>query len=702
MSLVPQNHLKLYRVNSAQSQIIFGVSGSSVNTISEISLGSPPQRGSYTGVPVVVVSGGGGSGFVGSAVMGVKAVSITPTLINADFYDPAATQVVLSVSSVEGSGAVLSPEFGAPNIEATADLLFFDPETATSPPGHTLSISGGSGGQIQLGYAIDRISVSYEGGLYSSQPTLTVGGPGASTELRFGFGEVSHSSGFFIVDYSSSCTPPIAAISATEFTDSQASFQHSYRPRLFIPTLVNTPGVWNVSNPIPTISVNPSLPISGSGATYTPKFGIEDVVLVSAGTGYAGGYGVEFKVGSPPTTIVSGTILDDGAGGLDIDSLTLDVGEISSFHPGYFSEVPTVVITDIGDGLGNGDAVLEVNTMRLLRIEATGGTGYTGNDLQLLSQVNSLVETTSPPQLGQSIEGCRLSHAQIYNSTISSEGSGYTWGAELAWGGPGFVTILDGVATGTSSPSISSKKRLKSVIVNSSGTHTSVPSLTLSSSPGPTGASPANPAISIASARLISATTTNRGSGYLKSSTISATGFYSDSGLTSLVSTPFRISSLYLKSASITARGSFYLTGDQVLLNQDQQVGSVSLLEVGSVLILNGGTQFTSAPSVSFSGGNGSPTAAATASISAASFANSSLSILSASDVDLSSPSSGDARKIAQAFAECFYSIFSQEISSVVTATKTISPVFNGVDRRVTYRFDFRVKKPGDYQIKPE
>ena len=346
---------------------------------------------------------------------------------------------------------------------------------------------------------------------------------------------------------------------------------------------------------------------------------------------------------------------------------------------------------------GNDDAVIDIQSMAIVRVECSGGTGYTGSDISRLHLVNSLSETSSPSQLIAGLEYYTLSHAEIYSSSITNEGDGYAGDASVGWNGVAFVTIANGVPVAAAQPALTHKKRLKSVQITGSGIHTTAPSLTLTSSPPVTGSSPTLKTI----AGLESITTTSRGSGYSKSSAVTSSGFYYDIGLTNPGGDSILVSELYVSGCTITNPGLGYEGGEDVILN-GATVGSVSQVEIRQINVLNGGMLYTSAPSVSFSGGNGSPGGAATAQIGAITAALSSFPLLSQDEVDLGSPSGGDTRKIAYAMADSFYQMFSGNIFQHATASRQLGRLLPNFEREITYTFDFSVERSVDYDLKDE
>ena len=700
MSLAPQEHLPGYRTSAGRA--IFAIPGSSVNVVSGVTVSN---RGTYTSVPAISSSGGSGSGFVGTASMGIKSVSITPVSLPASTSD----NLPILITSSTGQGAAVSASRGAPDLafygQFCSGHLYFNPSV-----GCQISVSPGSGGVFTPSYRVPEngISVVSQGGLYSSQPSLSLSG-GYSGQLRYGFGGITSSQGICKIEGTNS-TEALPVVLVWDGIEGNGFVANAaYQPHRFDVSEVASPA-WNCSLPKPVIALTGC---QGSGATITPRYGLLNnssaITLSSQGTGYGTGQTKEYRVlfKESGVTIVEGTIFDNGNGGLDINSLNIPTGTLHQYHPGWFSGVPSVEIADAGYGVGNGNAVFSVNLMQMIAIECSGGTGFTQADIAGLAKIpgapsRGIQETTS--SLDRPVGHIALAYANVSvsSSSISDEGNNYPWGAYLYWtGGGGFYSFGTSTEDGgkypvlASTPSIASSKRVKSLVITGGPAVTTAPTVTISAP-----AAGSTPAFSVTLGEIDSITTTNRGTtgsyDWGSNSTIQTTGIYEDSGL----SYPAQYYTLYvnrnyLAGASVTSRGSGYLGGEVVFLG-NQQVGSVQNLEISSIAIVAGGSGYVSAPTISIGGSGGG---SATASIAPIGSSGSALNLLSLADINLTT---GDARKIAYALAERFYLIFSGNAFFRVRAERTTGTTQPNLDRKITYKFTFGVKKSGDYALKNE
>ena len=681
-TLSPGAHLQAYRTSG--NSVFFGISGSSANVVSSVSVSS---GGTYTSTPSVNASGGGGSGFIGSAVMGLKTILFTPQSVSSS-----AIEIVS-----DGVGGEVAASFGGPDITPTQANYF-------NPASYSLSVAGGSGATYRIWFSVFSIGVTGGSGEYTSKPTLTIAGD-ASVEPLFKFSSITFPEAVFSVQGSlSSCFGAAAEIAISGNSGQNFSINMLYRPKLWamgnVDATYQEALYWDPSaHAAPTFSIAPQT--NGSGAVLTPRY----MLAANGNTPYSSfeltdvGYGYDDVVdiaitggGLPAGMSVTGTISPGQNGELDISTLQLGgsshlgYGDLAEWR-GYFSSKPTITLTPQGNGQG---AVLEISKMRLVQIEASSGSGYTKSDIGLLATAGRIANTSSLINHTGSVVspvGLVLQYAQVYSSTISNEGSNYLWEDSPAWSTAGFFTLNNGVPTQGSEPALTVKRKISSVAVQYGGYYStsSIPSISITSPQ--VGSSPTFSIVALVDA----IENTARGSGYTAQQ-VTSSGFFSNPQMT-VVANGFSAYGVYLQSLSVVSAGAGYKTSDQVIVGTT--AFAVSELSVTSVLVSAGGSAYTTAPTISFSGGGQIVSASASATISAVTPSTSSLPGLVLSDVN---PATGDARKIALEIVECFYKIFQKDesvIGSRVSASKRIGFSQLNLQREITYQFEFEVEMSG-------
>lgn len=695
MSFAPKDYLAAY--NTSGNTIVFGVPGSTSQAVTALNLTS---GGTYTSVPTVTAtnSPASGVGFSATALMGINSVSITPQILNSP---------VSFLLSGEGAGATFAAAYGAPDITGVIGR-YINP--AASP---SISIGpSGTGATYQIAYGLAKISVTPGSphGTYTSEPTVTVGGSGGgAVELTYGF-TASHSAGIFGPIFASSCAPDVPELLIWNGGDGSGfAASTSYRPRMF--SQASGPGIyWHTADTPPTVSKNSSFSVTGTGASFVPKYAIGrqgtginvGVEVVNAGSGYDttvnGPVHVEFRVGSPAVTVLHAQIFDDGAGSLQMNDFAFTeawsgttpgaekLGNIELDYVGYFDTKPSIVLSNQGGGSG---AVLNVNLMKLIRVENTSGSGYTSSDIQGFTQTGKLQSTGLKEANGTPIaidQYFTLSHGEAISTSVTNEGTGYPWGAYLYWSGPNWSTISNGVSTPAAALAITSAKKIKTAVVSQPGSYTSIPSFSVT-----TPASGSAPTLSLASAQIASVSNTARGTGYSASPSLVASGFYEDINLTAPAT--LGVTGPWLSGINVVSAGTGYTGGD--ILSFGQGVGTTTLKVVGFSLN-SGGIGYLTTPTIGFSGGGQTVAAVATATLG--NLVTTALPSLTLSDINLTT---GDARKVFFALAEAFYQIFSPGTFQRVSATRAIS--FNSnLERQFTYTFSFNVKLENPHTLKSE
>lgn len=673
-------------MNAGSNQIIFGVSGSNVNSISSISV---TNGGTYTGQPDVSVSGGGGSNALVSAVVGIKSVSFTQQIV------PSA--VSITVNSSQGSGAELLPIYGGPNFLVTGNL-YFDPNASPSPSVGIQS-SPGSGATYQMTYEVAKVTLAQGSppGSYTSQPAVTTTPSGGFFELplfevTYGIASVTKTVGAGQSDLFN-YTAGVPALEVVPSVGTGAVLGVTYRPRLFRDADGGAVSdlYWYTADPAPSVSqVNGWA--DGTGTAFLPKFGINELQLDNFGNS-----DYDDIVDILADGEIIGEISYDVNGNLDSTTLTITQADYGYFSASAFPGSPLIItLQPRGNGTGG---QISVSRCRLKAIEASSGVSYSAEDMDEFQDTGRLTCTNlknsggSPAALDS--DPVRMTVGQAYAVSVSSEGSGYGFYNNPAWTPTQWVSISSGAETNQSAPSLSSSKRLNGISISNGGSFTAPPTFSVTAP-----ASGNAPTISLNSVRLISIANTARGSGYSSTPAITASEFYDDINLTSLVpiSGFLSLTGPWLGGISVAQKGQNYLVGDVV--NFGFGTGQVSSLEVASTIILNNGIGFTSAPSIGFSGGGQTVSAVATASIAAISASQTSFPLISISDANLST---GDARKMAYALTDYLFGVVNSGNSGIrVSATRAVGGITSNLERRVTYNFNFLVEKTGPYGVKDE
>lgn len=712
MSFAPNLHVPGYRVSG--NSIIFTIDGSNSNGVISATVGS---RGTYTSAPSVAFSGAGGAAAV--ARMGIKTIAFTPGVYSGG----------IGITSANGSGAVVTPSYGAPDLTFAGDTFFVSPATAgpVAPPSISVSGGAGAGAAYSLQYFVDGIPVTDQGGLYAHPLNpLVSSNLGDGFYVSHGFAAITYPSAMFIVvDESDPCAGgrvPLITIEPNYSGGSSFASTAGFKPRVWTPPA--SPFFWAGTDSyywhpaldaLPVFGITAS--VAGSSGALVGKYQIYDgtfntnlpanypFVLSNVGTGYVNPTPFEISGAGSPITI-TGTIQPDGSGGLDITTLVVDqagqghLPDMGAEWLGYFNGLPTITI-DHATGGGSG-AVLGVTNMRLARVEATPASfGFTAADIALLGSNNRIGVTGGNLRGldGTSIRtpvAVKLYVAERGPTTVSNEGSGYDFLATPQWSMDAFCTVTDGLIAQVASPTISFSRRVKGLSLSWSydeyNTAGSAPSITLAT---PTsGTTP----VFYYRGRLIYINSTARGSGYSTPLSVSFSGFYGNTALsTAKASSTLSQSELFINSLTITSRGSGYVAGDVVTIGGAQFL--VSAVEIDSINILNTGSGYGAAPTISFSGGGQTVAATATSTVGLITSSLASLPELTAADINVTT---GDSRKIAMAFANLFNRIFGADISQRVNAGFGISFDSATLDRTFNYSFDFVVGMSTPHSIKPE
>lgn len=718
MSFAPNLHIPGYRVSG--NSIIFTIDGSNSSGVISVTIGS---RGTYTSAPSVAFSGAGGA--LATARMGIKTIAFTPGALTGD----------ISVTSANGSGAVLTPSYGAPDLAFSGDTYFVSPATAGPVAHPSISVSGGAGAgaTYSLLYQVDGIPVTNQGGLYADPliPLLSHN-LGEGFDVSYGFADITYSSAalFIVVADDDPCSGgrvPLITINPNYTGGTGFASTAGFKPRVWTPP--SEPLYWDYDTYYwhPALDALPEFeitsPMAGVSGTLVGRYQIHDgtlnvnipagphypFVLSNTGTGYVNPTPFTISGAGSPITI-TGTIQPDGGGQLDITTLVVDqagdghLSDMGGNFLGYFNDYPTITIDHAAGG--GADAVLEITGMRLARIEATPANfDFTKANIELLGSSNRIGVTAGDlrDMAGTTIKTpsmVKLRVAERGPTTVTNEGSGYGYyggggyDSRPSWNQDIFCTFTNGAITQVASPVISFSRRVKGFVLNYSNEYDSASSPFINLAAPTSGTTPTF----YYRARLFAIQNTARGSGYSTPISVSFSGFYGDTALsTAKASSTLSQGSLFINSLIITSRGSGYVAGDVVSIGGVQFL--VSAVEIDSINVLNTGAGYGAAPTISFSGGGQTVAATATSTLGAITSSLASLPELTAADINLTT---GDSRKIAMAFANLFNKIFGADISQRVGAGFDISFNPATLDRTFAYSFDFVVGMSTPHSIKPE
>jgi hypothetical protein len=551
----------------------------------------------YTSVPTVSISGGNGSGAAASASLGISAIKTlaTATAIIAPLTATATATIaggqLSGINPVSlGGGYVSAPAVtitGGGGIGATAiAVLGLTSSTAGQVVSYIVT-NPGSGYSTSPTITIDaptfsvvtKIVSSYSGSGYASAPTVNIGNPTPAASALATISNVNGVSGVSnvvpIFSGANFTTAPFVSITGGGGTGASATAELGTGAKAgqIISYTVTNRGSGYISVPTVTVSENSATAIATVSAGIVSN--ISPVVL---GNGYTSTPNVTVSSPGGVTAIAVATI----------NSFTNTVSSVAPILPtsvgggGGYTSVPIVTITGGGGTGASAIAVLGTGARAGQVVSYTltsGGSGYTSTPT--VSVAPPGITATATAVLGTTASGTA---GQIVSYNITNPGSGYTSAPSVTVdpaGNP--ATAVAVLGTGLDSG------RVVDYIVTYPGFgYSSAPVVTLSSMPSNSGI------VISGSGYVVGDLVTLLGSGGTPA-TAQITNVDANGGVTGLA---------LLSSGKYTSGG---LSG-LVLISttgrgKDARVNATGFLQ--SVSLTSPGSGYTSAPTISFSGGNG-------------------------------------------------------------------------------------------------
>ena len=335
---------------------VAAATGRSVQSLTRNATGS-----GYTSVPTVSITGGGGFGAAGHALLRVTGVTV-PNNGRGTGYTSVPS---VSFTASSGSGATATA-----NMRVESASLTAGGNNYTAVP--TLSFPGGTGATFSTTMNVNHIVVSAGGNNYTSAPTVTVSTPtstanGCSVATRV----------------RATATASISAGHVTSITVVNPGNCYSGRP-----TVTFSGGGGTGAAAANTTTTGTFMSVSavslanaggsgytgvsgtysggaGSGATATGTLRLNSVAVNAPGSGYFPVPTVAFSGGGGSGATASATTA--------VDALALDSG-----GSGY-TTTPSVSITGGGGSGATGSAALGPNTVHTLTIYALGDQAVDNN-----------------------------------------------------------------------------------------------------------------------------------------------------------------------------------------------------------------------------------------------------------------------------------------------------------------------------------
>jgi len=535
----------------------------------------------YTSAPAVAFTGGGGSSAAGSSALFTNQI-MGAALSN--FGSGYTSTPVVSLSGGGGSGGVVEAQIQNGSV---VGVVVVNPGTGYNAGAtYQLAFSGGGGSGADATVlahittdtnpgTLGAVTLISGGAGYTSAPTVTVvavGGSGAAASLIISGGAIV---GATVTNPGSGYTnPPLTVV--TGGGGSGGAIHAVVSGGVVAAIIVDVPGSGYGA---PTVAFTNSLGTGGTLAAVMPYAGvggINSITKVSGGAGYT----------APPTvTLVGG----DGTGATAVATwVAVGSTPVVSFvvtNPGTGYTIPPAVVISGASGSGAAGTAIVTSAGIQSLVVVAGGSGY---------EVNALLPLV--------FSGSNLSPATGYATTDST---GRVISATLTgpgiYGGPGLPTITVSTGSGTGASVVASW-------MPGLGVSLSISALTLVSggSGYPAGVSgfPINfvgPSITPAQATI-----DTNGSGVITSVSLTVPGLYT------------QLPTIFIP---------YFGSGAVIQIQGPQPI--TPLGSVSSLTVINPGTGYTSAPSLTFTRGGG---ANAAGSVSATSTTISSVTIQSAGD----------------------------------------------------------------------
>ena len=365
------------------------------------------------------------------------------------------------------------------------------------------------------------------------------------------------------------------------------------------------PVVKSGGTPTMTITLN------GNARTFTNYTDTSDFVAQTKGkitsiTNSGGGTG--YAVGDQLTFT--------GGGGAGAKAVVTTLGGSNAItgieitDPGYnYTSAPTV-----GGGSGSGATLTAVvgklangpGTARWL-FGYTVASAETATTAQIVwpSSVTGVFDSTEDG-LGSAAAGTAVISSGVTSTTVSSGGTGYLV--------PPFVTFTGGTPTVNATGTANLDQSVASIAVTAGGSnYTSAPTVTFTPNPG---TSASATAVLATSGGIKSVTVGGSGTSYVNSDPLIFTPTSGGSGAAGHIN----VTTGNITSVTMTAAGTGYITAPTVTVgNSDLGTGNTLTAVIGKAVVsvgsITGGSGFSAAPVIGFTGGGGSA-ATATATMS--------------------------------------------------------------------------------------
>lgn len=393
--------------------------------------------GSYTSAPTVAVTGDG-TGATATAVLGFGVASIAITAGGSGYTDTPGV-----IFTGDGSGATANVVMGNPVLSVAVDN---GGSGYTSPPTVAFAGGGGSGAAATavLGKAVASGAVTAAGTNFTAPPTVAITGDGTGATADAMLGIVAAiaitagGTGYTVGDI-------LTLVGGTSTTTAQ-----------LLVTTVAAGVITGVSiQRVGAYSIIPGSPVAvtggtGTGATFTPHWGVSALVITAGGNGYTTAPTVGFTGGGGTGATATTTLAASGV----VKTVNVTTGAVV----GYTS-IPTVSFSG-GAGTGAaGTAALDTASFVANRIDVVNpGSGYTSAPTLSFAGGGGtgLAATATMGTVGK-----------VARVNVTAAGSGYTF-ANIGFSG--------GAGSGASaSGAIATTGKVVSVDVHTPGSFRTVP-----------------------------------------------------------------------------------------------------------------------------------------------------------------------------------------------------------------------------------
>lgn len=351
-----------------------GCSNTITSTMGVNNISGTVVPGSYTALPTVAFSGGGGSGATLTASYSLVSVAVT----NAGSYT---TYPTIAISGGNATVAIGST--------TVVSVVVSSAGTGYTAGPVAPSITGGPGsGAVPPNIPLAVVSVAASGGSYTTYPTLAFsggGGSGAAATAVTTIQSVTVGNPGAYTTYPTASAGGGSTLSVTAAT---------------VVSIAITAGTGYTTGPV-------TAAFSGSGgAAATADLKVVSVTLTSPGSGYTADPTVGFDSGSAAGTT------------------TIKVVSVTITAPGSYTVIPTAVHFSSGSATGSISAVLVVSVA-----VTAAGTGYTTGPVSVtFSGSGGAVATADLKVVTITLAGGGGDYTNVPTITITNQ-SGDTTGA---------------------------------------------------------------------------------------------------------------------------------------------------------------------------------------------------------------------------------------------------------------------------------